>query len=240
MSSDNVRLGFDRFVAKSWADQALSLFATPGDFEHKYSHLKEWLSFKISGKETARKTANQLKRLWLTPKDGNQILRDSILIDGLFDASQDSRIYHYGMAINAFPIFLDVCALIGKLSRLQGECASREVKDRIIEKYGSPLSTPRITDRIFQTLRDWRIIEFDKNSVTPIPLELKNGDQTRWFLFALVFTSATKSMPLTDLTSSPLKLGITTNDIRRELGIGSLLQIHRDATNHEIVMVRDN
>lgn len=240
MTIPDVRIGFDRFLAKKWADQALNLFSSPGDGDYKYSYLKEWLSQEIIGKDAARKTANQLKRLWLNPADDYQVLRNAILTEELTNNYQNFSIFHYGMAINVFPIFRDVCGYVGKLSKLQGQCSSWEIKDRIMEKYGSPLSTPRITDRILQTLYDWKIISHTNNSIRLTDIEIENREVSQWFLLALLFTSPTKSMQMEDLTGSSLKLGILTKEVRDLVGLGTIFQFHRDATNHEVVTVSRN
>ncbi len=230
-----VRIGLDRFLAKKWCDYSLELFLTSRNVNDNYALLRNWLSFEIVGKEACRKTANQLKRLWLNPSDEFQALREWAEKEKLADHLPNRIILHYGMAINVFPIFQDVCMNIGKLISLQGQCKSSEVKNRIIEKYGNPESINRIVDRVIQTLLDWGLIVNNQNVIETKHIQISDYPINEWLFSAILYSSSRKQMAFSDLVNSPLRLTISTLNARLVIGNSTLMHIQRQDSNHERV-----
>ena len=66
MASKKITVGADRFLALEWANYAYELFISMGDQATARDSLRMYLEDQIEGKESSRKTAIQLNRLWLT------------------------------------------------------------------------------------------------------------------------------------------------------------------------------
>jgi hypothetical protein len=101
MSEKKVKIGFDRYLAKEWADYALGLISTSDSESQKYELLKICIQKQISGTDSARKTSNQLKRLWLNENDGLAKLR-----------SEAARIFEQNPLTNPYILHLGICVLL--------------------------------------------------------------------------------------------------------------------------------
>jgi hypothetical protein len=227
-------IGIDRFLAKRWVDYAYDLRASSAASKEAYVELKNWLSKDIAGKETARKTANQIKRLWLVDSDNVSGLRCDALSFGRADP-----VLSYGIAINVFPFLRDLSVLIGKLFQLHGEFDRNEIQQRMIEKYQSSATTLRATDRCIQTLSDWGFILEKGGKKAAAVVDVNDLQLAGWFLCALAKTQPGSVISLSDLLHSPLKLGISIADERGVIRDHPRLSIERNGRNEEVVVYRE-
>lgn len=60
-----------------------------------------------------------------------------------------------GVAIATYPFFGKVAELVGRLSALQGDCASARVHRRMSEIYGEREGTRRMTNMVIQSQASW-------------------------------------------------------------------------------------
>lgn len=240
MSDKKVKIGLDRFLAKEWVNYSLELFLLSDEDEHNYQLLKHYLQSVIPGKESARKTGNQLKRLWLTPLGEVDFLRKSAKELLLSHQVNENTILNLGMALNVFPIFKETCRRVGELSKLQTEINKQTVVDRVIENFVNPTSIPRIVARILQTLVDWGLIEDHQNKIHLNDLEIKDRHVSDWFVLALLKMNSKVEIPLNDLVYLPEKLGISLPDIRANLYASTTLSIRRGLTGEEIITIKNS
>ena len=152
------RLGIDRFLAFRWADMALDLYMVNDDKSKARKQFRNWLSQEIDGQISADKTAYQINRIWLNEGDPFENLRRMAISNGLANNHRYRPILHYGLAINVFPLFADICRVTGRLLNLQPTCTNRDIYQRVQEKYGNPQSIERASHRTIQTLIDWGLL----------------------------------------------------------------------------------
>lgn len=223
MNEHITRLGFDRFMALRWVNLALELRFNTGDPKLAFEQLKEWLSKEISGKETARKTATQIRRLWFLDHDSADELRSQVLESGFVENQKIWPFLHFGLSINIFPLFWDVCQAIGRLVNLQGACDRSEIQRRMQEKYVNPRSTKVATDRVIQTLIDWGFLIRTNGELSIKTCDVVDVYLTQWLIIALLQAQASNSMPLVDLSKSSGLLGIRFRNPREAIRTSSLL-----------------
>lgn len=106
-----------------------------------------------------KKTRTVLNRLWLEPRP--ELAEFAERGVAIFKAEQGISIaaLTWGMAIAAYPFFGKVAEVVGRLSALQGDCASREIHRRMSETYGEREGTYRMTNRVLQSQASWGAIE---------------------------------------------------------------------------------
>lgn len=213
MIDKQVRMGFDRFLALEWANYSLELFHSSASLDEGYSLLKSYLQEEIPGIESARKTANQLKRLWLF-RDACSPLREKTITLHQMVTLQEKPILHFGIAVNVFPLFRDVCYVIGSQVQLSGGISRKQIQERILEKYGNPVTIPRATDRVAQTLEDWGFILTINGVCTVKQMRVDNLQVSHWLVIALLNIQVGNRMPLRDFVTLPILLGIDVGDIR--------------------------
>jgi len=238
MTDKQVKIGLDRFLAKAWVDHSLDLYLSSNDDDQNYQLLKGYLQSVISGKESARKTGNQLKRLWLTKVEPEDFLRKSAKEILLNHQVLDNTIFYLGMALNVFPIFKETCRRIGELSKLQADVNKQTIVDRVVESFVNPTSIPRIVARILQTLVDWELIEEKQGKINIRNLEIKEQQVSVWFIQALLSMDSIVEIPLNDFSLLPEKTGISIHDIRAHLQSAANLSLRRGLTGEEIITVK--
>ena len=103
------------------------------------------------------------------------------------------------LAIATYPFFGKVAELVGRLSALQGDCASAEVHRRMSEIYGEREGTYRMTNMVLQSQASWGAIERvekGKRLIRRAPTTLTNDRAVVWLLeAALRYTGKPMSVP---------------------------------------------
>jgi len=193
------QIGFDRFIQREWVAAALKARAGACALEE----LNELLDAAGLGLAARKKTRTVLNRLWLEPRPELANYADRGVAIFSADPSVSASILSWGMAISTYPFFGKVAELVGRLSALQGDCASAEVHRRMSEMYGEREGTYRMTNMVLQTQSDWGAIERVEKGKrlvrrTPIPL---NNDQVVAWLIEGALRYVGKAVPVTTLQS---------------------------------------
>ena len=185
MNSSAPQIGFDRFIQLDWAAAALNIRAGIAGLDD----LNALLDAAGLGVEAKKKTRTVLNRLWLEPR--------AELIDfsdrGVAMHSTQSDIpvaaLCWGMAVASYTFFGKVAELVGRLSAIQGDCASAEVHRRMSETYGEREGTRRTTNMVIQSLASWGAVERveERNRVIRLaPMMIDNDELTAWLIEAAV------------------------------------------------------
>ena len=155
MNVPATQIGFDRFIRLEWAAAALRIRAGISEMHQ----LSELLDEAHSGVAAKKKTRTVLNRLWLEPRaDLVDFANRGVLI---YRDAPDTSIsaLTWGMAIATYPFFGKVAEIVGRLTAIQGDCASAEVHRRMAETYGEREGTRRMTNMILQSQANWGAIE---------------------------------------------------------------------------------
>src|SRR5690606_35729229 len=123
------------------------------------------------------KTRTVLNRLWLEPRPELADFAERGVAIFKADASISISALTWGMAIATYPFFGKVADLVGRLSALQGDCASAEVHRRMSEAYGEREATDRMTTLVLpvqESRAQIERIEHGERFVRLTPLGLRN------------------------------------------------------------------
>lgn len=235
MSEQFAKFGFDRNLTLRWADYSLDLAMTDAAEEVQWSQLKTYLFGEIAGGVTASKTAGQLKRLWLARDDECLKLRSEALEIARGSISQNHAILHFGMALNVFPIFREICVRMGEVCRVQQETTTRMIINRVSVKYLSPNFVPQVVRRTTQTLVEWGLVERDKKKLRLRERSIEDHETGMWFVRALIAAERRQAIPLKELSLVPEKLGVTIHDVRQIILQSNQLTLRRNAAGEEMV-----
>ena len=149
MSSSPPRIGFDRFIRAEWADCAFNIRRGIADS----SDLERLLNRANLGAAARTKTMTVLKKLWLCPApDLEELTTRSAAAAEDIDTLTP---FHWVMAVSSYPFFGKVAEIFGKLTAIQGDCASSELHRRMSEIYGEREGTYRMTNMVLQTQANW-------------------------------------------------------------------------------------
>lgn len=196
------RIGFDRFIALEWATTALKVRAGIARLED----LEALLDATGLGGAARTKTRTVLNRLWLEPRV--ELVDYADRGAAIFKAHPDVPItaVHWGMAVAAYPFFGNVAELIGRLSALQGDCASAEIHRRMSEIYGEREGTYRMTNMVIQSQASWGAVErADKSKrVSRLAAVVVENDELTAWLIEAVLRYAGKPLAISSLQLQPV------------------------------------
>ncbi|WP_304526529.1 hypothetical protein [Halomonas sp. I5-271120] len=193
------KIGFDRYIALDWAAAALRARAESGTVDD----LNELLDAAGLGVEARKKTRTVLNRLWLQPRPELADFAQRGVDIYKSDPSVPIAALTWGMAIATYPFFGKVAELIGRLSSLQGDCASAEVHRRMSEIYGEREGTLRMTNMVLQSQANWGVIERvekGKRLIRMAPIRISSEESVTWLVEA-VLRYANKAFPVSVLSS---------------------------------------
>jgi hypothetical protein len=155
MNSVAPQIGFDRFIQLDWARAALRVRAGVASMEE----LLDLIDRSHAGAAAKKKTRTVLNRLWLDPRSSLADFADrGVRIYRKFPGTSVSTL-SWGMAITTYPFFGRVAEIVGRLTALQGDCASSEVHRRMTEIYGEREGTRRMTNMVLQSQSSWGAID---------------------------------------------------------------------------------
>lgn len=195
MNSTAPQIGFDRFIQIDWVAAALKVRAGIASLDE----LNELLDAAGLSVAARKKTRTVLNRLWLEPRPELVEFADRGI--EIHKANPDASIpaLNWGMAIATYPFFGKVAELVGRLSALQGDCASAEVHRRMSEIYGEREGTYRMTNMVLQSQASWGAIERvekGKRLIRRAPITLSNDQVVVWLVeAALRYTGKAVSVP---------------------------------------------
>jgi len=200
MNATAPKIGFDRFIKGAWATMALDVRLgrqEPGDV----MALLEAEGLSVAARKKVRTVLN---RLWLEPREE--------LVDfvsrgvALQEANAPAAVLHWGVSIATYPFFAHVAEVVGRLTALQGDCATTEVHRRMSERYGEREGTYRMTNMVLQTQADWGAIsrvEKNKRLIRQSTLPVTRSNLTAWLMEAAI-RSAGKPISAAAITSLPV------------------------------------
>ncbi len=202
MNASAPNLGFDRFIHIDWAAAALNVRAGVAGLDD----LNALLDASELGIEAKKKTRTVLNRLWLEPRA--ELVEYADRGVAIHKAQPDIPVAAlcWGMAVATYPFFGKVAELVGRLSAIQGDCASAEVHRRMSETYGEREGTRRMTNMVIQSQASWGTVERvekGKRVIRLAPTVIDNDELTAWLIEAAV-RYANKPLAITNLQTQPV------------------------------------
>ncbi len=192
-------IGFGKKVRVVWLDSALVHVAAGQSFDEVKADLAKEIAANNPGPEAIRKVQAALKRVWFTPPDYCQALRDDALrLYRKHNAPATRLLLHWGMCITAYPFIGTVAETLGRLLKLQNEAHIGDVERRIREQYGERAFVKRITQYDISSFLDWGVVAETKQRGVYKSTKLirpHNGEQLAWLAEAVMISRDRTQIP---------------------------------------------
>lgn len=237
MSTAAPQIGFDRFIQLDWAAAAIRVRAGVWDI----GQLIELIDASHSGAAAKKKTRTVLNRLWLEPRPDLVDFADRGVRIHRASPEVPISVLTWGMAITTYPFFGKVAEIVGRLTALQGDCASAEVHRRMAEVYGEREGTRRMTNMVLQSQASWGAIDRTMNGkrlVRSPPTKLLDPSLAGWIVEACIRYSC-RPIAASSLDGLPIIFPFQLNgmlplalssanhlDLRAEGGRDQLVDLH--------------
>ncbi|NSW90674.1 MAG: hypothetical protein HPY74_08375 [Firmicutes bacterium] len=181
---------FARPIRQEWLDKTVEMLLNSQNRDEIKKSLNVYLANYIKSSTNIRKTREILMNIWVDIDDNNRAFRDKSLEVYKNSIQSDRLAIHWAMLLLAFPIFRDLCTIIGKLTDMQEEITLSQIKRRIFEIWGERSTLIYSVPKNIKTLRDCGVLEQVKTGVYKVVKhEIKNNDVSCLLLYAVFKTS---------------------------------------------------
>lgn len=176
---------------------------TPGTDDIK-GQINGFLSRYIESSTNIRKTREILLNTWVNVPEELMLFRDNALNIYKTALSSERIAIHWAMLILAFPIFKDLCSVIGKLSDVQDNITLAQVKRRIFEQWGERSTLFHSIDKNIKTLKDFGVLSQIKPGVYNTPkIEISDVNITCLLIYSAFKSSGKLYSNLSGIDNYP-------------------------------------
>ena len=195
-------VGLSRNLKLPWLNEVVRLYAEGLDDNQIKEKLNEYLSFEIGSPTVLRKTREILMNIWVYENDYTAALRDEAL--RLFQKDSDYALpVHWCMMLAAYPVFQDMCRLIGKIGEFEETITTKQIKQKLFDEWGERSTLYHSSDKLISTLKALEALDSEKTGVYSIKKhEFSKPEIVNFLLYAMMKIDDAGYYSLLDLENS--------------------------------------
>lgn len=195
-------VGLSRNLKLPWLNEVARMHAEGLDENQIKDQLNEYLSFEITSPTNIRKTREILMNIWVYENDYTATLRDEAL--RLFQKDSDYALpVHWCMMLAAYPVFQDMCRLIGKIGEFEETITTKQIKQKLFDEWGERSTLYHSSDKLIATLKALEALDSEKTGVYSIKKhEFSKPEIVNFLLYAMMKIDDAGYYSLLDLENS--------------------------------------
>lgn len=174
-------VGLSRNMKPTWLNKCVELVLAGKREGEMKDALSEYLSFEIKSATNLRKTRELLMNIWFYPNEDFNDIRLRAL-ETYAKPNTHHLALHWCMMLLRYPVFAEICSLIGKASKVQGEFTVSWLKESLYEAWGERSTLLHSSDKILRTLRDLGVIVGTRHGAYAIQTTSVADDHTKRIL----------------------------------------------------------
>lgn len=150
-------VGYACSIRLPWLNKAVQMLEESLPEAEYKEKMNEYLSFEIDSPTRLRKTREILMNVWYYPSEELDATRAEArtLLDKY---PEQSAAIQYCMLCRAYPVFADVCKIMGKLFEFQEAVTNPALKQKLYDDWGERGTLEATTRRITLTLKEMDIL----------------------------------------------------------------------------------
>lgn len=195
-------VGLSRNLKLPWLNQMVELQS--GDLQENdiKDKLNEYLSFEIGSPTNIRKTREILMTIWYYENKYTERLRPTAL--ALIQKYPEYALeIHWCMMLAAYPVFVDMCKLMGKMSEFQDELTLSQIKQKLFDEWGERTTLFHSIDKLIATLKAMDVLVCDKPGKYHIKKHVvKKEDVAAFMVYAMMCVDEGSYYSFQELNSS--------------------------------------
>lgn len=143
--------------------------------------LNEYLSYEIDSPTVLRKTREILMNIWVYDNPYSSYLKSEAV--QLIEKYPEYAVsINWCMMLAAYPVFLDMCKLIGKMSEFQDEITLAQLKQKLFDEWGERTTLYHSIDKLISTLKEFDVLRCEKPGKYHINRMTVNNEQVSAFM----------------------------------------------------------
>ena len=151
------RVGFTRTIKLHWLNKTVELVSEGLSEEEIRDQLDEYLSFELKDKTNIGKARNILMNTWEYEGDTSDSIK-KLALELIKKHPEYSLALHWCMMLMAYPIFMDICKLIGKMAEFQDELTLKQIKQKLFDEWGESSTLFYSIDKLVATLKNLEVM----------------------------------------------------------------------------------
>ena len=160
-------VGLSRNLKLPWLNEVVRLYVEGLEDDQIKEQLNEYLSYEIGSPTVLRKTREILMNIWVYENDYTDSLRNEAL--RLIQKDSDYALpVHWCMMLAAYPVFRDMCRLIGKIGEFEEKITTKQIKQKLFDEWGERSTLYHSIDKLIATLKALYVLESSKVGVYSI------------------------------------------------------------------------
>jgi hypothetical protein len=194
-------VGLSRNIKMQWLNKAVALLDDNLEEAEYKSALNEYLGYEIGSAINIRKTREILMHLWFYKDAETDDIRELAL--SLIRAYPDYALpIHWCMMLITYPVFSDVCKLIGRISDFQDEITLAQLKQKLFDEWGERTTLFHSTDKIITTMKEMGALSCEKPGKYHIQKHSVNNEKVvNFMLWTAMKVSGSSYYTLSDLSN---------------------------------------
>lgn len=154
-------VGLSRNLKLQWLNKVVELVLEGLSKNEIHDQLNDYLSYEISSPTNLRKTREILMYIWVYENQHSAKLKEEALT--LIKHYPNYALgVHWCMMLAAYPVFDDMCKVIGKMEEFQDEITLAQLKQKLFDEWGERTTLFHSIDKLIATLKAIDILSCDK------------------------------------------------------------------------------
>ena len=179
-------VGLSRNLKLHWINEVFRLYSEGLDEKQIKNQLNEYLSFEINSPTNLRKTREILMNIWVYENEYTEVLRNEAVRLIKKDSNYALPV-HWCMMLAAYPVFRDVCRLIGQIGEFEEVITTKQIKQKLYDVWGERSTLYHSIDKLIATLKDMDALESNKVGVYSIKKhEFRKPEISHYLLFTIM------------------------------------------------------
>lgn len=195
-------VGLSRNLKLQWLNKVVELVLEGHTEQEIKDQLNEYLSFEIASPTNLRKTREILMNIWVYDSElANKI--KSLALQLIKAYPEYDLMIHWCMMMTAYPVFVDMCKLIGKMSEFQDEITLSQLKQKLFDEWGERTTLFHSIDKLVATLKALDVMVCDKPGKYHIKThKVSNPKVIAFMVYAMMIVDGSGYYTFTDINSS--------------------------------------
>lgn len=195
-------VGLSRNLKLQWLNKTVELVLEGlKDVEIK-EQLNEYLSFEIESPTNIRKTREILMNIWVYENDYTDKIKETAL-NLIRIYPEYSMPIHWCMMLAAYPVFDDMCKLIGKMAEFQDEITLAQLKQKLFDEWGERTTLYHSIDKLMATLKALEALSCQKPGKYHVNThKINNSEVVSFMVYAMMLVDDSGYYTFTEINSS--------------------------------------
>ncbi len=195
-------VGLSRNLKLQWLNKVVELVSSNLTEQEIKDQLNEYLSFEISSPTNLRKTREILMNIWVYENVISNKLREEA-VSIVRDMPEYALVAHWCMMMATYPVFVDMCKLIGRLSEFQDEITLSQIKQKLYDEWGERTTLYHSIDKLISTLKELSVLQCEKpGKYQVVKHEVCDGRISAFMVYAMMLVDDSGYYSFTDLGNS--------------------------------------